>query len=150
MLMLKNRFSIKKLYEPAGGPHGMAYKLWYVNVKETDVADVNKFHLSAKLEINRHTVEGVKMYRMPHRLDGPAIIYEDGTEEWMQFGQFHRENGPAVTVMRAALKSEWFTYFWYIRDKAMLFDTWIEELENRRGEEHAAIMKMKWINTRNT
>jgi len=31
-----------------------------------------------------------------HRVDGPAIIWMDGTELWYQHGKLHREDGPAV------------------------------------------------------
>lgn len=32
-----------------------------------------------------------------HRTDGPAIVWEDGDEEWYQNGELHRMDGPAVT-----------------------------------------------------
>lgn len=31
-----------------------------------------------------------------HRLDGPAVIWEDGSQEWHLYGKLHRENGPAI------------------------------------------------------
>jgi len=31
-----------------------------------------------------------------HREDGPAIEYDDGSEEWFLNGKYHRENGPAI------------------------------------------------------
>ena len=31
-----------------------------------------------------------------HRNDGPAAIWDDGTQEWFQYDQLHREDGPAV------------------------------------------------------
>lgn len=31
-----------------------------------------------------------------HRLNGPAIIWVDGTELWYCSGQLHRDGGPAV------------------------------------------------------
>jgi hypothetical protein len=33
---------------------------------------------------------------MLHRIDGPAIEYTNGGEEWYQYGRPHRTNGPAV------------------------------------------------------
>ena len=36
--------------------------------------------------------------RMLHRLDGPAIISEEGQEAWFKDGEPHRINGPAVTL----------------------------------------------------
>jgi len=31
-----------------------------------------------------------------HRVDGPAVIDADGTQEWHVNGEFHREDGPAI------------------------------------------------------
>jgi len=31
-----------------------------------------------------------------HRLDGPAIIYENGSRWWYNRGKIHREDGPAI------------------------------------------------------
>jgi hypothetical protein len=32
-----------------------------------------------------------------HAIDKPAVIFNDGTEHWYQYGVKHRESGPAVT-----------------------------------------------------
>jgi len=32
-----------------------------------------------------------------HREDGPAVIYDDGGQEWWRHGQLHRDGEPAVT-----------------------------------------------------
>ena len=32
-----------------------------------------------------------------HRLDGPAILYPNGTEFWYKNNKLHRTDGPAVT-----------------------------------------------------
>ena len=38
-----------------------------------------------------------RQYGLWHRdHDGPAIIHEDGKQEWYQFGRLHREGGPAI------------------------------------------------------
>ncbi len=39
----------------------------------------------------RYTLNGV-----PHREDGPAIIYSDGYKSWWLNGILHREDGPAI------------------------------------------------------
>lgn len=31
-----------------------------------------------------------------HRIDGPAIIHEDGSKSWYRNGKLHREDGPAI------------------------------------------------------
>jgi hypothetical protein len=41
-----------------------------------------------------------------HRLDGPAIIYKNGSEEWYQNGNFHRLDGPAV-ILSSGHKEWW-------------------------------------------
>jgi hypothetical protein len=45
-------------------------------------------------------INGIKRWRNKdgelHRLDGPAIEYADGKEEWYQDGLLHRFGGPAV------------------------------------------------------
>ena len=38
-----------------------------------------------------------------HRTDGPAVIYEDGTEEWWKNGVRHRLNGPAISNAKKKL-----------------------------------------------
>jgi hypothetical protein len=34
--------------------------------------------------------------RRLHRVDGPAIVWADGTQEWWVEGQLHRVDGPAI------------------------------------------------------
>jgi len=43
--------------------------------------------------------------RIPHRDDGPAIEYANGSEEWYIDGMFHREDGPAVKWING--RKEW-------------------------------------------
>jgi hypothetical protein len=42
-----------------------------------------------------------------HREDGPAVIWNNGNEEWFNNGKPHRENGPAV-VHIDGFKEWWF------------------------------------------
>ncbi len=37
-----------------------------------------------------------KINNIIHREGGPAIIYDDGTKQWLQNGKRHRLNGPAI------------------------------------------------------
>ena len=42
---------------------------------------------------------GTKMWYLNgkfHRVDGPAVDYEDGTKYWYLNGELHREDGPAI------------------------------------------------------
>jgi len=44
--------------------------------------------------------DGTIHWRLPcglsHRVDGPAIVYPSGEKRWLQNGQLHREDGPAI------------------------------------------------------
>ena len=44
-----------------------------------------------------------------HRVDGPAVIWPSGTQEWRINGKLHRENGPAVIYVDGMLE-------WYINN----------------------------------
>jgi len=58
--------------------------------------------------------DGVEIWKnehgKPHRLNGPAIKFPNGNEEWWVNGKMHREVGPAFTS-KAGLK------FWYRNGK---------------------------------
>lgn len=32
----------------------------------------------------------------PHRINGPAIVFPNGSEQWYRHGELHREGGPAM------------------------------------------------------
>ena len=38
----------------------------------------------------------IKGTKVPHREDGPAIIFNNGKKEWWINGKRHREDGPAI------------------------------------------------------
>lgn len=43
--------------------------------------------------------DGTKVWTylsVPHREDGPAIVYASGTKEWWVMGMRHRSDGPAI------------------------------------------------------
>ena len=54
--------------------------------------------------------DGVRRYLnqagQRHRVDGPAVIWPDGSLFWYQNGVLHREDGPAVTYTNGD-KSWW-------------------------------------------
>jgi len=62
--------------------------------------------------VNEKKIDKIwKKNGVPHREDGPAVIYENGDEAWYYNGRQHREDGPAV---------EWedgVTKYWYYYDK---------------------------------
>lgn len=56
-----------------------------------------------------------------HRIDGPAVICNDGDLEWYQNGKVHREDGPALM-----LKSE--PYHWVLNDIEYTKEEWFSLL----------------------
>lgn len=50
-----------------------------------------------------------------HRIDGPAVVEADGSEEWWQNGKLHRVDGPAVTHANGTQK-------WYLNGKPHRLD----------------------------
>lgn len=64
-------------------------------------------HLSYIIETDRF---GTTRYRnrdgQLHRIDGPALEWYSGTQEWYKNGVLHRTDGPAV--MRAGDSKEWY------------------------------------------
>lgn len=47
-------------------------------------------------------------YYQLHRLDGPAVTHQDGTQEWWLDGYLHRTDGPAI--IRPSGGQEWWLY----------------------------------------
>ena len=47
-----------------------------------------------------------------HRTDGPAAIWANGTKEWYQNGQLHRNDGPAIEYSDGVKT-------WYINGKRL-------------------------------
>ena len=46
-----------------------------------------------------------------HREDGPAVVWDDGDEEWWQYGKLHRLDGPAMISKSVGYK------YWYMDGK---------------------------------
>lgn len=44
----------------------------------------------------------------PHRTDGPAVMFANGTQVWYSNGKLHRRDGPAV--IRATGTQEWYLH----------------------------------------
>jgi len=60
---------------------------------------------------------------IPHRDNGPAVIFNDGCQYWYKNGKYHREDGPAVI---------WSNYqAWYLDDKRYSRDGYYHELYKR-------------------
>lgn len=72
--------------------------------------------INAILESNQPTMhvdeDGIirwKLNGVPHREDGPAVIYKSGTEIWYINGLKHREDGPAI-ISKARKMSAWYKH----------------------------------------
>ncbi len=56
-----------------------------------------------------------------HRLDGPAIEWNNGDRSWWINGERHREDGPAVETT-SGYKA------WYLNDKNYSEEEWKQEI----------------------
>jgi hypothetical protein len=53
--------------------------------------DVKIVYFLQYIEYRRHGLR--------HRLDGPAAIGQAGGTIWGQYGEYHRDNGPAISYL---------------------------------------------------
>lgn len=72
-----------------------------------------------------------------HRIDGPAIIWDDGHQEWYCHGKLHREDGPAIEL-KDGTNQWWFHGFNYVD-----IDNWGKHLGILDTEDFV-MMKLKW------
>ena len=49
-----------------------------------------------KVLVYEDRTEWLNMEGQLHRVDGPAVVYNDGKTEWWVNGQLHRIDGPAI------------------------------------------------------
>jgi hypothetical protein len=74
---------------------------------------------------------GTKRWRLNgkyHRIDGPAIEFEDGGKEWYLNGERHRVDGPAVEDVDGH-KEWWLNGDLYYFDEWLTANTYISEEE---------------------
>ena len=80
-------------------------------------------------------------YRLPdgtrHRIDGPAIEYDDGSWAWFYKGDLHKVNGPAL------FNSEDNEYYFYVEDQRYEFDDWCYLLDKTEAE--IAVLILEYI-----
>ena len=63
--------------------------------------------LKYRVVVNEHgTREYYNKDDQLHRTDGPAVIWDDGTELWCQHGLLHRTDGPAI-IWNDGVKEWW-------------------------------------------
>jgi len=87
----------------------------------------------------------------PHREDGPAVIWEDGTKAWFVNGVQHREDGPALEFANGSKE-------WYADGKLHRIDGpaivyadgytqwWLQgvQVEEEEFNERVRILKLSW------
>jgi hypothetical protein len=56
-----------------------------------------------------------------HRLDGPAVEWNNGDKWWIINGKNHREDGPAVEMFSGYKE-------WYLNDKLYTEQEWKQEV----------------------
>ncbi len=56
----------------------------------------------------REDAEWKDEHGQPHRDDGPALIWHDGTLNWYQYGKLHRDDGPAIVRLDGTQR--WFRH----------------------------------------
>ena len=70
-----------------------------------------------------------------HRLDGPAIIREDGTMEWWKNGILHREDGPAIIYPNGNME-------WYSNGFKCDFEKWC--IWRKKTDDEKIILKLRY------
>ena len=87
---------------------------------ETDASGTRRYYNSAG-QLHRLDgpaviwADGTKFWHQNgrrHRTDGPAAIWANGTKEWYQNGQLHRNDGPAIEYSDGVKT-------WYINGKGL-------------------------------
>ena len=68
-----------------------------------------------KVKVYGTRTEWYNLEGNPHRLDGPAIEWADGSKSWWINGKRHRENGPAIEYADGSK-------LWYINGKLHRID----------------------------
>lgn len=75
-----------------------------------------------------------------HREDGPAAIYNSGTEMWYINDRLHRLNGPAVVYPNSTLENMW----WVDGFRYNTFKKFIEVVKDRISEEDYFILMLTY------
>ena len=115
--------------------------------------------------------DGDKFWYLPskrkycyHRLDGPAVEWENGSKEWYVEGNRHRLDGPAIEhkggtkwwyvdgkrhrLDGPAIEHEGGTKWWYVDDKLLPMEEveeWLEENNiDLKTEEGQMAFTLRW------
>ncbi|HUS50962.1 MAG TPA: hypothetical protein VMZ91_12415 [Candidatus Paceibacterota bacterium] len=62
-----------------------------------------------------------------HRVDGPAIEYENGSKEWFLNGKLHRDDGPAIEDSNG--KKCWYLNGKKVKEEDVIINAYLTERE---------------------
>lgn len=74
---------------------------------------------------------------MVHREDGPAVLWDDGYEEWCVKSRYHRTDGPAIIDPIENIQD------WYI-DGVRIHNYERLQILTKCSDEHIIFLKLKW------
>ena len=75
-----------------------------------------------------------------HRLDGPAVVFADGSEMWFKDGLIHRVDGPAMIDIDGAIM--YYLYGKYLGSEVIF---WLDENDiDLRTEEGQLAFVLQW------
>jgi hypothetical protein len=60
-----------------------------------------------KFSTNYYKQAWCDSYKRFHRLNGPAVIYYDGSMSWIRHGRLHRDDGPAREWPARGIETWW-------------------------------------------
>lgn len=69
-----------------------------------------------------------------HRIDGPAVEWDDGDKEWCINGLFHREDGPAIDYINGHQE-------WWLNGDKQTFSNWLEKTDSLKNSNKHMIMQ---------
>ena len=80
-----------------------------------------------------------------HREGGPAIIHENGAEEWIYMGKMHNLHGPARTLIESTKIFEWWVDGYPVTSD---FPKWAKdnEIVYPFSTEQETFFKLRWVN----
>lgn len=90
---LKHRVNGPAVVKPDG-----TVEYWYLGYPAGSAPDRNGNFEPANptVKTSMGDTDDYRVYGVLHREDGPAVVKEDGTQEWWVAGKRHREDGPAI------------------------------------------------------
>ena len=108
--------------------------------KRVDLLDIKYY----KITYHNNAI-AYKFGKSFHRVDGPAVIQENGTEEWLYMGKLHRLDGPARTIVDNTVITEWWVDGHKVNE---CFPKWAKDnnITYPFTEEQNILFKLRWVN----